>query len=282
MNRLLITGASGDLGAPLVRAAARAWKVTALCLAHPERVPAGRVVQADLRDPDAAWRVIDETRPAVVVHAAVSERSGDVRSIERAAESVAAAAARAGCRLIFISTDMIFDGLNPPYAEDAPPSPISAYGRAKASAEAIVRARVRNCAIVRTSLIYDFTPANRQLSWMLEKIASDAPIPLFADEIRQPIWAHNLAEALLELATLPYVGALHIAGPERLSRWDYGRALLSAMGLLDRARVQRVLAAEVAPGRPPDLSLDLSRARSLLKTRLLSIDEARVACQATR
>ncbi len=281
MKRLLVTGASGDLGGPLVRVAVRRWETTSLYFSRPERVPAGRPVQVDLCDPDATRRVVDEARPDVLIHTAVSERSGDyTHAIEQAAESVAAAARRAGCRLIFLSTDLIFDGSNPPYAEDATPRPLSSYGEAKVHAECVVRASLRDYLIVRTSLIYDFTPANRQVGWMLEKAARGEPVALFTDEIRQPIWAYNLAEALLELAALPYTGALHIAGPERLSRWDYGRALLDAMELADQVRVQPVRAAEVAPGRPQDVSLDLSRARQLLKTPLLSIGQARAAWQA--
>ncbi|MCZ7547517.1 MAG: sugar nucleotide-binding protein [Anaerolineae bacterium] len=143
-----------------------------------------------------------------------------------------------------------------------------------------MRAALRDYAIVRTSLIYDFTPANRQVGWMAVRIAQGAPVTLFTDEVRQPVWAHNLAGALLELAALTYTGVLHIAGPEPLTRWDYGRALLDAMGLLETARVEPVRAAEVAPDRPRDLTLDLTRARQALQTPLLTIAAARAAWQA--
>lgn len=281
MKRLLVTGASGDLGGPLVRLAAQTWDVTALYFSRPERAPARRRVQVDLRDPEATWRAVADARPDAIIHTAVSERSADyARAIEQAAGSMVAAAQRAGCRLIFLSSDMVFDGANPPYDEDAPPCPTSDYGAAKARAEALVRAALRDYAIVRTSLIYDFTPANRQVGWMAARIAQGAPVTLFTDEVRQPVWAHNLAGALLELAALPYTGVLHIAGPEPLTRWDYGRALLDAVGLLETARVEAVRAAEVAPDRPRDLTLDLTRARQALQTPLLTIAAARAAWQA--
>ena len=65
---------------------------------------------------------------------------------------------------------------------------------------------------------------------MQEKIDRGERVGLFVDEIRQPIWAWNLAESLLELTQADVTGMLNVAGPESLDRWHYGSALLSALG----------------------------------------------------
>jgi dTDP-4-dehydrorhamnose reductase len=259
----------------LAARASRDWAVAALYHTQRDRVTAGEPVQLDLRSQDAVARLFDDRRPDLIIHTAVTERSGDYpAAIPQAAASVAAAANRLGCRLIHMSTDLVFDGLHPPYTEDAPFAPTSPYGKAKAEAEAIVRQTCRDFVIVRTSLIYDFTPENYQLGWMLRKVEQGEVVNLFTDQFRSPVWVRNLSDALLELATLDYTGVLNIAGPQRLSRLDYGRALLGAVGVNVDAFTRPALAAELMPGHAPDATLDVGRAQALLNTPLLTIDEA--------
>lgn len=274
MRRLLVTGASGDLGRPLSALASRSWLTTSTYFSR-SQVGGGRPVRVDLRDRAAILRLTEDVSPDVIIHCAGSDRSPDMAQTNRlAAQNIAAAARRAGARLIALSSDMVFDGRNPPYREDSPPAPLSPYGKVKARNEELFLSMPGDCLVVRTSLIYDLDPANRQISWMLERIAQGQRITLFADEIRRPVWALNLAEALLELAVGSECGILQVAGARPVSRFDYGCALLTALGYDPEAIVEKTFAAEVMPDRPRDLSLDLTRARRVLSTPLLSLQEA--------
>jgi dTDP-4-dehydrorhamnose reductase len=195
---------------------------------------------------------------------------------QAAAQNILEAATSVGARLLAMSTDMVFDGTQAPYDEYAPPSPLSPYGLVKAQNEKLFQTYARSL-IVRTSLVYDFDSSNRQVTWMEDKIALGESVGLFVDEIRQPIWVWNLAEALLELVQSEVGGILNVAGPVPLDRWHYGSTLLSALGF-DPAQVAvPVSAAEVAPGRPQNCTLKLDRALDVLTTPLLDMPSALAA-----
>lgn len=272
MSRLLITGGSGDLGRPLSALAAQYGETHSTYLTHPD-TGGGDPIRLDLRDRDAVLATVDRLHPEAIIHTAVSDRSPAV-DVVCAARNIAEAACRAGARLVALSTDMVFDGMAPPYSEQSPPSPLSDYGRAKAEGEQVWLTSGAGCVIVRTSLIYDFDVRNRQVSWMIDRIGRGEMVPLFADEIRNPVYAPNLSAALLELAAAPFRGVIHIAGPEPMSRLAYGSLLLEAFGYDAARHVQAVKAAEVAPQRPRDLTLDLSLAGNVLQTRMLNLREA--------
>ncbi len=274
----MITGGSGDLGHVLCRrAVAAGYDVAACYLTRPERIAAGRPILLDLRDPSAVQSALDAFRPDVVIHTAVTQTPADPqREIVDAARNLSSLsrAARPETRLIFLSSDMVFDGTRAPYREDDPPSPCSAYGRGKADMEPL-----GDC-VVRTSLIYDFERGNRQVDWLLDHVGRGEWCTLFRDEYRSPIWALNLADALLELAESNFKGILNVAGPQRMSRADLGRALLRALGYTPDEHIEIVSQADT--GRPPDLTLDVSRARRLLRTALLTPDEAFTCWQAAQ
>jgi len=106
---------------------------------------------------------------------------------------------------------------------------------------------------------------------MIDALEREETIRLWFDEIRCPIWVESLAAAIVELAGIDYAGPLHIAGGEKVSRYEFGLALLRFFGIDSN----RVLAAPVPPGdrRPRDCTLDTSRARKLLTTRLPGVSE---------
>lgn len=274
---LLVLGGSGTLGGPLsMLAAARGWDVIATYFTHPDGVRAGLPVQLDLRDKNALRDLVAATQPDVIVHTAVTERSGEgfAEAIRLSAEHVAALAAAHRARLIALSTDLVFDGTETIYTEDSLVRPCTdnAYAVAKVEYERIIRAVYPAALVVRTSLIYDFEPENAQVAWMLRGIERGETLRLFTDQMRCPIWAANLAEALLELAEMDAMGLLHLVGPALMSRYDLGVGLLVAMDYDPAAHVEAASAPDTAP---KSLHLSVARAQALLtRTRLLTLDEA--------
>jgi len=126
--------------------------------------------------------------------------------------------------------------------------------------------------VVRTSLIYDFVAGNKQVDWMLERIQKGERVKLFSDEYRCPIWTETLAEALLELGESIVKGILNVAGAESITRLELGWKILEAFDY-DPERYIEAISAE-STGRPADLTLDVSKAQLVLKTKLLTVDEA--------
>jgi len=236
--RLLVTGGTGLLGgAVLVAARARRGLVPLATYHHARPDPAlAEWLALDLRQPSEARAAILAARPDVVVHTAVAMAPGDLSTvIAEGSGHVAAAARSAGAQLIHVSSDMVFDGASGPYAEDASPSPITPYGRAKARAEERVRAAYRAASIVRCSLLYRLDPPDRSLAAWLDGPGGGTAYPLFTDEIRCPAQVDDVAAALVELALRKARGeivpaVLHAVGPAAVSRYEFGRLALAALG----------------------------------------------------
>ncbi len=274
-RRLLVTGGSGYLGDWIVRQSHAQWDVTATFFSQPGTYPDVSWRRLDVRDVQATTTLIAEVAPDVVIHSAAAY-PGSTQSYEQVnvggTRNVARSAAAVGARLIHVSTDVIFDGERPPYIENDPPSPITAYGESKARAEAALETSGADAVIVRTSLIYGWRPTlDRQTRWVLEGLRQGTPPQLFTDEIRCPIWVETLSAALLELAERKFIGILHVAGAQPLSRYAFGRRLARFHGA-DPAPLVPTLSRESGLRRPLDCTLVCDRARALLHTPLPGVD----------
>ena len=276
MTRLLVTGGSGYLGAWLMQAAAdRGWDVHGTYLTHPFTPIAGTPHLLDLSQPAAVDALLAEVRPDAILHTACSNRdTANIAAIEPAAAHLARAAHSLGARLVHVSTDLVFDGENAPYDDDSPPAPKSAYGRAKAAAEAAVLMACPSAVIGRPSLIWSLNPLDRQTAWLVDGMRQGRRVTLFTDEIRCPVHLHDLAEALLELAARPELsGPFNLVGAQALSRWDFGLRLLRALGLPRESNVLPGTVAESGLERARDLTLRRTRAEQGLRARLRGVDE---------
>ena len=240
--RLHVTGATGYLGAELVRQSG----------ASGERV--------EIRDAAAVAELFERLRPDSVIHTAYRQDGAGAREITvDGAENVARTAHAVGARLVHLSTDVVFDGRKgAAYVEDDEPSPVTDYGRAKADAEQRVLAAHPEALLVRTSLIYGGAQPSKH-----ELAALEPDNVFYEDEIRCPVQVGDLAAALLELVETELAGLLHVAGPDAVSR--AGFAALAAR--------RAVRQAPAPPGRPLDCRLDSSLAHALLRTRLRGVME---------
>jgi dTDP-4-dehydrorhamnose reductase len=260
--RILLTGASGQLGSYLLREL------------DGQTVVAWRGSQAvDLANVDAVAAAFREARPALVIHpAAIASVAECYRAPERAwsvnaqaTGQLAELADRAGTRLLLVSTDLVFDGERGGYREEDVPAPLSIYGRTKAAAEQAVLA-CPNGVVVRVSLLFGPTLVGRPsfFDQQVQALRAGQPLTLFRDEWRTPISLLTAARGLLDIARSDFRGLLHLGGPERLSRLEMGQRLAHSLGLSDAAIVPATRAqfASAEP-RPRDTSLDSSRWRGL-------------------
>jgi dTDP-4-dehydrorhamnose reductase len=222
---------------------------------------------------------VDEVQPHAIVHtAALNPGQGDDFHAVNAdgSRNVARAAAGVGARLIHVSTDVVFDGQRGNYVEEDPPNPITRYGRSKALAEEAVLASGAAAVVVRTSLIYGWRPTvARAAQWMMDDLRSGKTVRLWTDEVRCPIWVESLAAALVELAESDYVGILHVAGAQPLSRYEFGVRMLRFHGV-DPSPIVPMPSSTDKP-RSLNCTLDCSRARALLRTPLPGVDEVLAA-----
>jgi len=160
MSRLLITGASGLLGANIVLASHEEHELIAIYHRHPIELEGVQSVSADLCQPGRSMELFDRYKPDWVIHCAADTSIDEIESDpERAyrmnrdmAGNVAKAAKETGAKLVHISTDAIFDGREGLYREGDPTEPVNVYGKSKLAGEQAVQAIYPEALIIRTNI----------------------------------------------------------------------------------------------------------------------------------
>ena len=270
--RILITGSSGKLGCYLLdelrhqRHSVTAWSgISAGQIAGFDLIP------VDLADPSETASAFRDAKPDLVIHAAAeSSVANCIEQPEKAArinvagtDLLSQLAADSSARMLFVSTDMVFNGEQGDYRESAPISPLSAYGRSKAAAERAVRTREQ--LVVRISLLFGPALGSREsfFDHMLRSIRQQDAITLFSDEWRTPLSFRTAARALIAAGETDLCGTIHLGGPEKLSRLEMGQRLAAFLGAsTDRLEPVHSASVPTPEPRPRDLSLNTSRWRS--------------------
>ena len=200
-------------------------------IAFGSRPDAGIDIAVDLAERDVTIHALRAAGPNVIIHAAACTDVDGIereplqgeRSNTRATQNVTHAAKNAGAYLIAVSTDMVFPGDGgAPYAEDAAPAPISAYGRSKLMAERAVLDADSGFAVARTAWLYG--GAGKHFPRTILTVLRDrGGIEVVDDEFGSPTYAGDLAEALVQLAIRRGEGIFHLVNEGRVSRFALAR-----------------------------------------------------------
>jgi dTDP-4-dehydrorhamnose reductase len=230
VGRIVVTGAGGQVGRFLAAEASRQGRdVLALTSS-----------QWDITDAGAADRIV-EPGDVVVNCAAFTAVDAAERDLARAHAvnavgpgNVARACAKAGARMIHVSTDYVFsgafDGSPRPYEIDDATGPLSVYGKSKLAGEQEVHAVLPDAHVVRTSWVYtgvgsDFVGTMRRLA------AGEEPVSVVVDQTGSPTYVADLVAALLQVAERPTAPPLlHVANDGAASRFEQARATFEEIG----------------------------------------------------
>ncbi len=239
MTRLLITGASGLLGANLVSSTERSFDVIAVVHTQTIAFSRAQTVRADLADAHAVHTLFEDHRPDWVIHCAADtaidalEANPDRAGILNTdmAREVAKAAAKFQSRLIFVSTDSVFDGRNGPYQEDDKPAPLNVYARSKLEGERAASEEHPSALIVRTNL-YGWSPGSKRslAEWFYSKLAAGESCLGFADIYFSPVYAPMLSSIFIKMLEKATKGLYHVPGDECLSKYEFGRRMALTFG----------------------------------------------------
>jgi dTDP-4-dehydrorhamnose reductase len=264
MKLAWITGANGLIGNYLVQTApqfAPRWRVRALTRAD-----------FDLLDFAAVRREFLIDRPQLVIHCAAVSTVAAAQKNPELARRVNVEATKLLAELaveiplVFFSTDLVFDGRKGNYTETDAANPLHLYGGTKLAAEEIILKNPRHL-VVRTSLNGGVSPSggrafNEQLRRALS--AAGQGMTLFTDEFRSPLPAVETARAVWELAQKNCAGIYHVAGAEKLSRYQIGRLLVKGWPEVT-TKIEAGSARNFpGPARALDTSLDIAKAQKVL------------------
>jgi dTDP-4-dehydrorhamnose reductase len=242
--KLFVTGAGGQLGHELVEAIHAAGHEP-IATTH---------AQLDITDEEAVRIAIGSAKPDVVIHAAawtaVDACEGDIEKAMlvngTASKYVADAAHAVGARVVYISTDYVFDGSKPtPYNEDDVPNPQSAYGASKLAGE---RAMGSDDAIVRISWVCGFHGAN-MVKTILKLGATMPELKFVDDQIGNPTFADDAAKAIVNIAISGLGEVWHVTNQGVVSWYEFAREVLLTAGM-DVAKVKPISTSDLQPPRP--------------------------------
>ena len=237
-GKVLVVGGTGLVGNTLVRVwEARGVQVEAAtyhCHA------AGGFLQLDMQDEPQVRELLTSRRPAVVAVPAANPyvdycelHPEETRRVNVAGTlNVARACRDAGARMIFYSSDYVFDGVKGVYTEEDAPCPINEYGRQKAEAERGVLAADPRNLVIRTSGAYgwQWEPKNFVLQ-IRAKLAAGQEMRV-ADDVRyNPTYVENLAEITAALVAADASGIFHVVGAEEIVRFEFASRVARAFGL---------------------------------------------------
>lgn len=236
--RIFITGGEGQLGRALLPRIAAGDAIA----------PAEREI--DITDRSATVAAIATAAPAVVIHSAALTDTARCERNPKAAHAVnalgtanvAAGAARAGARLVVISTNEVFAGdQSHPYDEGDAPHPRNEYAISKLEGERRARSACPDTLVVRTAWLYG--GGDNFVERVLRLAAGGGALRFVTDEVATPTSAGDLAAAILALveAAAP-AGVYHLTNAGEASRYDWATAILRLAGD-DPGRIERVTAA---------------------------------------
>jgi dTDP-4-dehydrorhamnose reductase len=230
--KVTIFGASGLLGQALMRE----WSG--------DEVVGLSSRDADLRDAAKLWQVVENARPEwIVLAAAYTDVDGCESHQELAlavnrdgAANVAAAAKHVGAKLLFLSSDYVFDGTKTsPYDAADARNPQSVYGRSKAEAEVRLLELLPTCCIARTSWLYG-TGGKCFPDTILKLAASRPALDVVNDQRGCPTYSVDLARAIIDLCHRNARGILHVTNAGDCSWFEFAREIVTEAGSATEVR----------------------------------------------
>jgi dTDP-4-dehydrorhamnose reductase len=279
-----VTGAAGMLGTALLAVLRSRWAVTATDLVEGVRLEGVQWQTMDIRDEASVASCVAGLRPSAVIHCAAivdvdrcEADPDDARAIHvTSTGTVADALAGTGGRLVYVSTDSVFDGTkSTPYVESDQPRPLNTYAATKLLGERRALELGGQALVLRTN-IFGWTPAPKPsfAEWLVQGMAEGSPRAMFDDVYFTPLHVVHLAQVIEVCLDRSLGGLFHATGAESLTKYDFALAAADVFGLsLQAVTARSVDAAGLAAKRPKYMSLSSQALSRRLGMRLADARE---------
>lgn len=269
--KVLITGASGLLGRE-VYAAFRAdtWEVTGLCFSRPTE----GLVQHDITDKDATVKLVKDLKPDLVIHSA-AQRFPDKMETElekswnlnvTSTQTLSQVTSEVGGRLIYISTDYVFDGTTPPYSTSSPTNPTNKYGLSKLEGENKIK-EIEGNIVLRIPVLYGAINSLQEsaLTCLLDTVRGGTPAKISSYEVRCPAHTKDIANILLDIGNRIQDiqgGVYQWSGLEKVTKWDIVQLLSKELDV-PILHLEEVQGPSPGAPRPRDVEMERSKLQNL-------------------
>jgi dTDP-4-dehydrorhamnose reductase len=252
MRRILVIGAKGMLGKDLVEILRSSSRVDQ----HLDwEVFGWDIEEIDIQEEKNTVTKIESLRPNIVINIAAYTNvdgceSHDEKAFAINAEGmrhVALGALRCRAKVVYLSTDYIFDGKKrEPYLEDDPPHPLSVYGRSKLRGEQYVQEMVEDALIVRTQWLYG-KYGNNFVASVLRQAREKKVLSIVNDQVGSPTYTIDLSRAISVLIQCDARGVFHVANSDLCTWFVFGQEILKLSGM-EEVRIVPISSEEL--GRP--------------------------------
>lgn len=236
MKKALIIGASGLIGSHLYKSSLLEFRTLGTFRSH----SLDNLVSLDLTDRNAIKKIILDFKPDFVFLPAAftnvdlcEEKKEFCWQINvEGVRNIISSINNTDTKLIYFSTDYIFNGQSGPYSEEAQPGPLSVYGNSKLEGEEIVEQNLHNFLIIRTTCVYGWEPQEKNfVLGLIKRIKRNEMVRAPCDQITTPTYAPDLARVVLRLAEENRSGIYNVAGSSLISRFEFALLVAEIFGL---------------------------------------------------
>ncbi len=285
--KLLITGSNGFVAGSLIAQAINNWDVhgvSKMAVEHQNFSVTNHI--CDLSDAEKFKKVFDRIQPDAVIHAAAIANIDFCQSNQEVAKivnvdvtkTIAQLCKSSDTKLVFCSTDTVFDGVKGDYMEDDAPNPVNYYAETKVQAEQIVLESSPHNVVARLALVIGLPVSGKGNSFLIDmitKLKRNEKMNYPQNEIRTPVDVVTLGASLVELAGNDFQGIIHLAGSTKINRFAMANYVADVLQFSDETK-SLILGtnSNAIPGRatrPNDASMINSKAKQVLKTPMLSL-----------
>ena len=282
----MVIGGSGLLGSKILKESIKYFKTVGTYNSHPFSMKDVNIKQLDIRDKKKVDFFIQNQNPDYIVVTAAFTNVDKCETSRKDAfdinakgpSNIAKIAAKVGAKIVYVSTDYVFNGRKGLYSENDKSKPINYYGKTKLEGELGVRNDCKDYAICRLSSLYGWNTLTKKqnfATWIIEKLRNREEISLFTDQYTTPTFADTAAKAVIEICKTDKKGIYHLASSKCINRFEFGKKLAKIFEI-DGSLIKPITSENLnlPAKRPKRCCLDVSKVKKELKTELLSVEES--------
>ena len=267
---LLITGGSGLLGSNLALESKRNGYNVTTTHHQNSSPPSIESYQIDLTIPQAVSNLIHKIKPNYIVHCAAQTNVDWCENHPQEAfkinaqtsHHIAQAANRIAAKLVYISTDAVYDGIHGNYTECAKTNPVNVYAASKLAGEEAVLEETGNNALILRTNIYGWNRQNKSslAEWILTTLSSKQTMRGFSDVTFSPLLVNDLASLIFKLIRSNATGCFNTASANSCSKYDFAKYLADTFSLSpELIEKSNIASANLQAPRPQNTSLNVDK-----------------------